>query len=718
MTTRPHSAIPNTENNSAPVEMLVVGCPLSVADGFANALRNQGQAAHVKLAENLATLDHQLAADRCKLVVISGDSAATPCVDAIEKVRANNPDASIILVAKEPAAHRALAIRYALHDLIKVKNDDHLALAVQREHQTQLLRTEARRLRRQLAEAEERSNLLVQSSRDAIAYIHEGMYLNTNKAYLEMFGYESEDELDGLPIMDMVDTESRGQLKVALRKVDESGKHSEEFRCATSDGQNFLARMEFSPANIDGERCTQVLIRDQSQNLALQRRIEELTSRDTQTGFFNRQAFMERLDALVSGHEGAERGHSLVQLSITNYADMRQDCGFTCAEHMLTEVASVLAATATTAHTLARFGDHDFMILCDDEEPALEIAERCLHNLRGHAFKSVHDSPIKPLYSIGVTRADKNSDTTAHELINRSCRATGIARSEGDNRVVFYNDQIPGDTGHMPEPDAAIVKQIDDALANDGFRLKYQPIVSLQGDTRENYSVYLRLLGEDGSEIVPEVFLSPANDASRLAEIDRWVVRNAIREIASHRKAGKKIVFYIILSRAGIEDDSMLLWICDCLREFRAKGAWLVFQFRESDLRAALRPAKQLIDGLRKVNCRIAINNYARPTPRIRCSATSKSMSSSCHPNSCDNLAGNAQQQQTLGDTTANCRRPDTRRSPAMSRMPAAWQYSGISASTTSRAISCRNRRIRSRTTTDMPSSTHKKSPSRGFFRR
>jgi EAL domain-containing protein (putative c-di-GMP-specific phosphodiesterase class I) len=96
-----------------------------------------------------------------------------------------------------------------------------------------------------------------------------------------------------------------------------------------------------------------------------------------------------------------------------------------------------------------------------------------------------------------------------------------------------------------------------------------------------------------------------------MAEIDRWVVRNAIRELANHHKTGQKIAFYIILSRAAIEDESMLLWICDCLREFKAKGSWLVFQFREVDLRAALVPAKALIDGLHKVNCRIALNNYA-----------------------------------------------------------------------------------------------------------
>lgn len=603
-------AVHDMDAEESPVEMLVAGCNRAMADAFANALRNQGQAAHVKVAESFDALNQLLKTEPSDLVILNADVFGAGTAQAVTRVREAVPTASIILVARDPAVHRDLAIRLLLQDLLDIGDEARLAMAIRREHQTLLLRQESTLLRRKLAEAEERSSLLVRSSRDAIAYIYEGMYLATNQTYLDMFGYESAEEIDGLPIMDMIESESRGAFKAALRKVAELGKHSEEFRCTTRDGQGFVARMELSPASIDGEACTQVMIRDQSQNLALQQRIEELTSKDAQTGFFNRQAFMERLEGLVANPDIAGQGYALVQLSITNYSAMREACGFDCAEQMLTEVASVLGTTASQAHTIARFGDHDFMIVCDQREPALQVAERCLHNLRNHAFKSIEDSPVKPTYSIGVTRADEATDLTAHELINRSCRATGMARSEGENRVVFYNEQIPGDTRHLAEADAAVVRQIDQALANDGFRLKYQPIVSLQGDTRENYSVYLRLLGEDGQELVPDVFLSPAEHASRLADIDRWVVRNAIREIASHRREGKKIVFYIILSRAGIEDESMLLWVCDCLREFRAKGSWLVFQFRENDLRHALQPARELIAGLRRVNCRIAINHY------------------------------------------------------------------------------------------------------------
>jgi len=611
MAAKPKRPLSLHHNSDNPVELLVVGCPVGVADGFANALRNQGQAVHLNTADSPLSLEQQLASTSCDLVVINTNSKALPLITTIEQIRAANRQASILLVGKDLVPFKSVAIEYNLQDLIDISDAERLALAVRREHRAHTLRHEVIRLRNQLEEAEQRSNLLVQSSRDAIAYIHEGMYLNANQAYLDLFGYESADELEGLPIMDMIEAQSRHDFKAALRQVHEGGRHAEEFHCITGDGRSFNARMEFSPASIDGEACTQVMIRDQRQDLALQKRIEELASRDSQTGFFNRHTFMERLEALLDEPGAGDKTHALLQLSITNYPEMRDVCGFACAEQMLTEVAGVLAATAQRAHTIARFGDHDFMILCGDDEPALEVAERCLHNLRGHAFKGIESSPLKPAYAIGVTRTDKGLDISAHELINRACRATGIARAEGENRVVLYNEDMPGETRQLAEADAAVIKLIDTALADDGFRLKYQPIVSLQGDTRENYSVYLRLENAEGEELVPDEFLSSARDASRLAEIDRWVIRNAIRELASQRRDGKKIVFYLILSRPGIEDDSMLLWICDCLREFRTKGSWLVFQFREGDLRAAFKPAKELIAGLKKINCRIALSNYS-----------------------------------------------------------------------------------------------------------
>ena len=53
-------------------------------------------------------------------------------------------------------------------------------------------------------ESEQRARALMESSRDAIAYIHDGMHVLANDAYLTLFGYNAFEEVEGMPMIDMV----------------------------------------------------------------------------------------------------------------------------------------------------------------------------------------------------------------------------------------------------------------------------------------------------------------------------------------------------------------------------------------------------------------------------------------------------------------------------------------------------------------------------------
>jgi diguanylate cyclase (GGDEF)-like protein/PAS domain S-box-containing protein len=599
---------------SQPIELIVVGCTAGTAEGYANALRNQGQAAHVRLADSLEALRTLLAAARGDIAIIDADAqdGADPA-GAVAALRAAAPQCAVILVARDPSRHTDLLTGCTAQDLVPFDDSARVAHAISREHRSQELQAELRRMRRQLEESEQRNRQLVESSRDAIAYVHDGIFLQANRAFLQRFAYETADEIDGLPIMDLIHPDARSACKAALRKVEAGQHHAETFHCVPSAGESFDETLELTPALIDGEPCAQVLIRDRSQDIDLQRRIEELSVTDPQTGFLNRQAFTERLEQWL----GAEKGRraALLQLSISNYAELREECGFALSDQLLPEVAGILRAACTSAECIARFGDHDFMLLYDADASPRAVAEQCLERLREHAFQATLDSALRPVFVIGLAQSGPAGNRVASlELVNRACRAQGLARSLGEFCVASFDQQGGEAAGPPPTADTAILRELDLALAGDSFRLKFQPIVSLQGDTRENYAVYLRLVDSQGQEVAPDRFLGPAATAGRLADIDRWVVRNAIREMASHRRDGRKIVFFVTLSRAAIEDGSMLLWICDCLREFRSKGSWFVFQFRDADLRETLPAARELILGLRRINCRIALSHFTEPT--------------------------------------------------------------------------------------------------------
>ena len=70
---------------------------------------------------------------------------------------------------------------------------------------------------------------------------------------------------------------------------------------------------------------------------------------------------------------------------------------------MLTEVASILAATMNQAHSIARFGDHDFMIFPTMKSRRWKWPNAACTTCATMRSKSIQNSPVKPVYSIGVT---------------------------------------------------------------------------------------------------------------------------------------------------------------------------------------------------------------------------------------------------------------------------------------------------------------------------
>ena len=81
------------------------------------------------------------------------------------------------------------------------------------------MRRSVRRLESQLRETERRCDSLLDSSRDPIAYVHEGMHVRANKAYLEMFGFEEFEEIEGMSILDMIAPDDADDFKALLKQA-------------------------------------------------------------------------------------------------------------------------------------------------------------------------------------------------------------------------------------------------------------------------------------------------------------------------------------------------------------------------------------------------------------------------------------------------------------------------------------------------------------------
>jgi len=225
----------------------------------------------------------------------------------------------VIAVNKTEQPNVVVAMRDGAVDATSFVNIDHLILIITREHQSLTSARQIAKLKKSFNESERRCASLLDSSRDAIAYIHEGMHVYSNRSYLDMFDMEESDDLEGLPILDMVAIEGRDDFKSFLRSYTKSNEGVEKIdtRLHKPDGKEFSGEMEFSPAQIDGEPCIQIIIRKEDVNSEeLERQLKLLSQKDQLTGLYNRQYSIEKLETTIADCEQGKYTAALLEIHI------------------------------------------------------------------------------------------------------------------------------------------------------------------------------------------------------------------------------------------------------------------------------------------------------------------------------------------------------------------------------------------------------------------
>src|SRR5690606_10652129 len=134
-----------------------------------------------------------------------------------------------------------------------------------------------------------------------VAAVHDGNHVYANNAYLDLFGYQSAEDQEGMPIMDLLDTAAQGEFERCRNTLQRAGKQRLEFSTTgiNGKGQPLAMRMSFAPASYADEECTQVVINTSSGNADLEEKLREINSRDLLTGLYNKPFLIGQLEQAV-----------------------------------------------------------------------------------------------------------------------------------------------------------------------------------------------------------------------------------------------------------------------------------------------------------------------------------------------------------------------------------------------------------------------------------
>jgi diguanylate cyclase (GGDEF)-like protein/PAS domain S-box-containing protein len=444
------------------------------------------------------------------------------------------------------------------------------------------------------------------------------MHIYANPAYLEMFGFEDLEDIEGTPIMDMVAPDNHTKVKDFLRRYSKGEISTSELEVVSlrPDGQEFNAQFEFCPASIEGEPCTQIVIRDQSVSEELEDKLKYLRKQDLLTGLYNRQYFLEEIDKMLHEAARSEKIYGVFFIAPDGFRRIKESIGIAGSDLVLTDMASLIRDTLGGTDVAARFGDNTFTVLTSISDPNTlkALAENIRSSLEKHICE-INQQTITVTCSIGITIFTQDSKS-AQEIISQADLACEMAVKEGGNRVHLHNPIA--DEMASRERDKQTIHMIQDAIENNRFHLVYQPIASLHGDTSEKYEVLLRMQDDEGTEILPTKFIPIAEKYKLMKDIDRWVIRNAINVIADRRAAGFDTTFFIKLSALSVNDYSLAPWVGEQLKKYRVPGNSVCFEVFESIAEPNLKSMKSLCEDLHILHCKISLEHFGKGANSIQ----------------------------------------------------------------------------------------------------
>ena len=580
------------------------------AEAIVSTLRNGGIAVRPLRPLDAGELGQMVASQPMDLLLASRTAKGIPLATVLAQVDGSGKDIPVIvladaiteadLLADQAAGARAVALR---------GRPEHVLTVLRREWADLDARRSQRRLEGQMRETERRCDALISSSRDPIAYIHEGMHIRANDAYLEMFGFESFDDVEGLSLLDLVGPQYVSDFKALLKKLSKGEPPPPRFEleARSLDGDSFPATLEFATATYEGEPCVQVVFRRREEfDPELAREVEDLRQRDMVTGLLNRPTFLRELETAVAAVARGEDQYGLLLVEPDHYQRLLTDIGIDSADDLAAALAARLSEKLDDSCIAARFGERTFAVLLrGNHAHTAALAEKLRAAYASHVF-NVGERSASVTASLGGVQIGEKIASVG-PVLTRATDCLQAATNLGGNRFEIFD---PGAVDRAEEERVQNwIQRLREALQDDSFRLHYQPVVSLQAEPGEVYEALLRL--ESNGEIVqPQSFIGIAEDNGLLDAIDRWVVNRAIEVLAERKRNGHDTRMVVKVSPASFADNRLLDLIARQLAAHDVAGDRLWLQTPEAKVFTHLRQAQAFQTAAAKLGCQVGLEHF------------------------------------------------------------------------------------------------------------
>jgi EAL domain-containing protein (putative c-di-GMP-specific phosphodiesterase class I)/GGDEF domain-containing protein len=577
-------------------------------------LRSAGHPVHCAWVRDVSALGDALtqAAPQLAFLCVSDADETSAAMEARQRYGTKVP---VILVREAVTeADLAHAVELGAQDVVSLASRPRLQAVASRE-------LHAARLDRALAgtlaaarQYRDQMKAFMTGSADAIAHVQEGIVVDANPAWIDLFGHDEASALLGQPLMDFFQQRSHAALKGALVAA-AHGRWSDHSLAAVAlmpGGTELPVQIELERFEFDGEPAVRLRVPTQQRDVeTLTRQLEEALRFDTATGLLKRAVFFEQ--AAAQAAQTLKAGlRAVVYLEPDKLSALEGELGTLAVEELIEGVGQQLRSLLQPGDTAGRISPRGFALVVErgNARDLDAWVSRVLQRITEGVFHAGgHAVPVT--CSAGCTLLNAHGELLDVPL-QASIKSARAAAASGGNRLL-RPDQA-GEKQDLDEADRAWATRIKSALMANRFRLVQQPIASLVGEGDAMMDLVVRMLDDKGAEVLPSEFMAAAQRTDLMKNIDRWVVGAAM----SYCAARKQHRVFVRISRDSLRDQTLGHWLQQQLRASGVDPRRLIFELPEDLAIANLSATKELQALIRPLGFELAIENFGAGSDQAR----------------------------------------------------------------------------------------------------
>jgi diguanylate cyclase (GGDEF)-like protein/PAS domain S-box-containing protein len=446
---------------------------------------------------------------------------------------------------------------------------------------------------------------LFEMTSDLLATISiDGRFTLLNPAWEALLGWTRE-ELQAGPIEQYMHPEDVERTLALMRAGGEDRPQLESFtnRYRHRDGS---WRSLLWSARRDGDTWY-AAVKDVTDRLWLERQ----ALHDPLTRLPNRMLLMDRARQAISRLHRSDGVVALLFIDLDKFKSVNDTLGHDVGDQLLVGMSERLAELMRDSDTVARLGGDEFVVLAEEIESAGEamaLADRVLDALE-RPFP-VGRSDVAMLASVGVA-VSASPETSPEEMLREADLAMYRAKAAGGRRPRLFDDGLRRELS----TNVQIEGRLREALPQHELLLAYQPILPLAGGQAIGCEALVRWRphGADrlpGEEMLPSIFLGPAEDSELIVQIGKWVLHTACEQAEVWRRNGISIPISVNVSARELTELDLAERVREELAYCRLPGRALCLEVSEDVVRRDPERAREALTDLKRLGVSIALDKF------------------------------------------------------------------------------------------------------------